>query len=57
MSLATGAHTPFTLTQDLQQHALAAIAHGIVGHTLVSAPVVCWVSVSDLKAQVGTLGV
>lgn len=43
-----------SLTQDLQQHTLAAVAHGVAGHTLVGAPVVCWVSISDLEAQLGT---
>lgn len=56
-SPATGAHASFPLTQDLQQHALAAIAQGVAGHTLVRAPVVCRVSISDLKAPVGTLRV
>lgn len=46
-----------SLTQDLQQHAPTAVTHGIAGHALVGAPVVCWVSIVDAQAQLGTLRV
>lgn len=55
-ALATQTRHP-SLTEDLQQHTPAAIVHSIVGHALVGAPVVCRVSILDLEAQLGTLGV
>lgn len=52
----THAHNP-SLTQDLQQDTLTAVAQGVEGYALVGAPVACWVCVPDSQVELGTLRV